>query len=43
MGLNEDVEEEVHDLDLVLVFETEVGHFDAFVYLLRLRVQQRNH
>ena len=43
MGLDEDVEEKVHDFDDVFVFETEFGHFDAFVYLLRLRVQQCNH
>ena len=42
VGLDKDVEEQIHDFYLVFVFETQFGNFDAFVDLLRLREQQRN-
>lgn len=40
MGLDKDVEEQIHDFYLVFVFEAQFGHFDAFVDLLRLREEQ---
>lgn len=43
MGLDKDVEEQIHDFELILILKTNFHHFDHSVYLSSFFVEKVNH